>query len=139
MKTFKAIDSGLQIVLLTIIAIGLIIGNTDTLNPMIFILVFAVIQFISILVNMAAGKQYWKKTSWRKYHLIGTGLVILLLFVAVLQDSFRNTGDKDDKYSMPGLETAVYATIPAILLSLFYVVITLAEWKNLNKKTGAKD
>ena len=139
MKTFKAIDSGLQIVLLAIIATGLIIGNTDTLNPMIYILAFALTQLISMVVNKAAGKQNWKKTSWRKYHLIGTGFVILLLFVAVLQDSFRNTGDKDDKYSMPGLETAIYATIPAILLCLFYVVITLAEWKNLNKKTGAKD
>lgn len=59
--------------------------------------------------------------------------------MAFLQDSSRNTGDKDDKYAMPGLETVIYATIPAILLCLFYVVITLAEWRNLNEKTGAKE
>ena len=138
MKTFKAIESCLQIALLAIITIGLNIGKADTLNPMIFILVFALTQLISLLVNKAAGKQIWKKITWRKYHLIGTCLVVLLLLVALFQDSSRNTGDKDDKYAMPGLETVMYATIPTILLCLFYVIITLAEWKNLNKKTAAK-
>ncbi len=139
MKTYKTIDSCLQIALLVLTGIGLIADNTLQLNPMVFILLFALTQIISILVNMAAGKQFWKKTTWRKYHLIGTGLVLLLIVVAFLQDSSRHTGDKDDKYGMPGLLTMVYATIPAILLSLFYVVITLAEWKNLSKKTGAKE
>ena len=139
MKIFKTIDICLQIALLVLIGIGLASENIEQLNPMVFILAFALTQIISILVNKAAGKQYWKKTTWRKYHLIGTGLVLLLLLVAFLQESSRNTGDKDDKYAMPGLETAIYATIPAILLCLFYVVITLAEWRNLNEKTGAKE
>lgn len=139
MKTFKTIESCLQIGLLILAGLGLAFDNTDQLNPMLFIFLFGLTQLISLLVNKAAGKQVWKKTAWRKYHLIGTGLVVLLLIVAFLQDSSRNTGDKDDKYAMPGLETAIWATIPAILLCLFYVIITIAEWKNLSKKTGAKE
>lgn len=139
MKTFKMIESCFQIGLLILLGLGLVIGNTDQLNPMLFILLFGLTQLISLLVNKAAGKQVWKKTTWRKYHLIGTGLVVLLLVVALLQDSTRNTGDKDDKYVMPGLETAIWATIPAILLSLFYVVITIAEWRKLNEKKDLKE
>lgn len=139
MKTYKTIDSCLQVALLIPIGFGLMFNNTEKLNPIVFILLLALTQIISILVNMAAGKQFWEKTTWRKYHLIGTGLVLLLIVVAFLQDSSRHTGDKDDKYGMPGLLTMVYATIPAILMSLFYVVITLEEWKNLSKKTGVKE
>ncbi len=139
MKTFKTIESCLQIGLLILVGLGLSFDNTDQLNPMLFILLFGLTQLISLLVNKAAGKQVWKKTTWRKYHLIGTGLVLLLLVVAFLQDSSRNTGDKDDKYTMPGLVTAIWATIPAILLCLFYVVITIAEWRKLNEKKDVKE
>ena len=66
--------------------------------------------------------------------MIGTALVLLLLVVALLQDSFHRSDDKDDKYAMPGLETLIWATIPAILLSLFYVVITWSEWKNIKQR-----
>ncbi len=133
MKAFKTFDICLQISLLVIIAVAAITGNPDKLNPMIFVLAFALMQIISLLVNMAAGKQYWKKATWRKYHLIGTGLVFLLILVALLQDYSGRTGDKDDKYSMPGLATILYTMIP-ILLSLFYVVITWTEWKKLKEK-----
>jgi hypothetical protein len=131
MKTYKSIDFFIQIGLLAMVALGIIIGNPETLNAGIFIVAFAVVQVISILVNLAAGNQPWKKKVWRKYHLIGTALVFALLIVALLQDSSGRTGDKDDKYSMPGLETIFFATIPAILLCLFYVVITWVEWKKL--------
>lgn len=131
MKTYKSIDFFLQIILLIIIVLTIVIGNHETLNPFLFILLFAGVQIISLLANAVVGVQSWKKSAWRKYHLIGTGIVLALLVVALLQDSSRSIGDKDDKYGMPGLATMVYATIPAILLSLFYVVITWQEWKRL--------
>lgn len=129
MKIFKSIDFFAQIGLLAMTTLAFIIDNYETLNPMLFIMGIAVVQIISILIHTMAGHQVWKKKAWRKYHLIGTALVFALLIVALVQDSSGRTGDKDDKYSMPGLETLIYATIPAILLSLFYVVITGVEWK----------
>jgi glucose-6-phosphate-specific signal transduction histidine kinase len=130
-KTYKSIDFFAQIGLLAMIILAFIIDNYETLNPMLFIMGIAVVQIISILTHSIAGHQLWKKKAWRKYHLIGTALVFALLIVALVQDSSGRSGDKDDKYSMPGLETLIYATIPAILLSLFYVVITGVEWKKL--------
>jgi low affinity Fe/Cu permease len=130
MKTIKSIDFFVQIGLLSMIIFAFILDNYETLNPMPFIMGIAVVQIISILAHSIAGPQVWKKKAWRKYHLIGTAIVLLLIIIALIQDSTRSSGDKDDKYSMPGLETIIYATIPAILLGLFYVVITVVEYKN---------
>lgn len=129
MKAFKAIDFIIQAVLLVLIIPALIIQDEEFLNPGILIIFLGVWQVISILVNLAAGLQPWKKAALRKYHLIGTAGVLLLLFISLLQDSAARNGDKDDKYSMAGLGTVLIAMIPAALLALFYVWITYAEWR----------
>lgn len=129
MKTFKSIDFFAQAGLLIMTIVAFIINNYETLNPMPFILGIAVIQIISILTHSIAGQLVWKKKTWRKYHMIGTVLVLLAIIIALIQDSTSGSGDKEDKYSMAGLETLIYATIPAILLCLFYIVITAVEWK----------
>jgi hypothetical protein len=129
MKTFKSIDFFVQIGLLSMIIIAFVLDNYETLNPMPFIMGIAVVQIISILAHSIASPQAWKKKVWRKFHIIGTTIVLLLIIIALIQDSTRSSGDKDDKYSMPGLETIIYATIPAVLLGLFYVVITVVEYK----------
>ncbi|MBL7746876.1 MAG: hypothetical protein JNM19_05575 [Chitinophagaceae bacterium] len=134
MRSFKLIDFFLQIILILISIVSMIAGNAETLNPGLFILTLGLFQIISLLVNVAVGPQTWKKAAWRKLHLIGIGLVILLIIIALTQSSAARTGDKDDKYSMAGLETMIYALIPAILLCLFYTVITYVEWKKI--KTG---
>ncbi len=134
MKRYKSIDFYLQVISLLMIVLAFIINYPAKINPLIFILAFGLLQIISILLHFFTGLQTWKKSVWRKYHLIGTALVLLLLFVALLQDSSSRTNDKDDKYAMPGLEILIWATIPAILLSLFYVVITWAEWKNIKQR-----
>lgn len=133
MKSFKSIDFFLQTGLLIFIVLAFITDDADTLNPMLFILLLGVMQIISLLVNMLAGPQPWKKRGWRKIHLIGTALVLALIIIALVQDSSRRTGDKDDKYGMPGLGALFLATIPAILLGLFYVAITFAEKRNMKK------
>lgn len=131
MKSFQSIELFLQLVLLLMTTIAFVINDYEVLNPIIFILTIALVQIISLIVNQAAGPQFWKKKGWRKYHLIGIAVVILLIIVASMESSSAKNGDKDDKYSMAGLETIIYATVPAILLCLFYVFITYAEWKNL--------
>lgn len=135
MKVFKTIDFFIQAVLLLLITIALIIQDEETLNPGMFIILLGVWQIISILANLALGLQPWKKKAWRKYHLIGTALVLLLLLISLMQDSAARTGDKDDKYSMAGLGTILIAMIPAALMGLFYVCITFAEWRKIKQLT----
>ena len=130
MKTFKSIDLFIQVLLLALMVVAYFTNDHKKLSPIIIILAFAIVQIISIIVHLAAGPLAWKKISWRKFHLIGTALVLAAIVVALIQDSSARSGDK---YSMPGLDTLVYATIPAILLALFYTVITWLEWMKMKK------
>ena len=131
MRSFKSIDFFLQVVLIVVSIISMLVGDAETMSPGLFLVALGLLQIISLLVNAAAGIQSWKMTTWRKWHLVGIGLVLLLIIVALSQSSASHTGDKDDKYSMAGLQTIIYATIPAILLSLFYTLITYMEWKKM--------
>lgn len=131
MKPFKKTDVFLQTGLLILICTSFIAGDTDLVNPLAFIIALALVQVISIVIHLIAGKRKWKKSTWRKIHHTGTLLVLGALLIALMQDTAGHTGSKEDKYAIPGLETAIYATIPAILLSLFYVVISWAEWRKL--------
>ena len=133
MKTFKSLDLFIQLLLLALMVGAYFVNDPEKWSPVIMVLVFAAVQIISILVNLAAGPRPWKKTSWRKFHLIGTALVIIIIIVALIQDSSRATADKEDKYAMPGLGTMIFATIPAMLLALFYTVITWFEWMKMKK------
>lgn len=133
MKFFKSFDLFGQLTLLVIIGISAIIGDPETLSPLLFVLAFAGLQILSILVNLTYGNQAWKLTRWRKIHLIGTALVIAGIIVAMIQSSSARTGDKDDKYNMAGLETMIYITIPAIVIAIFYSVITFVEWKKIRE------
>lgn len=133
MKTFKSIDLFVQLLLLALMAVAYFINDPEKLSPILIVLVFAGVQIISILVNLGTGPQSWKKTNWRKFHLIGVTLVIVIVIVALIQDSSRSAVDKEDKYAMPGLGTLLFATIPAILLALFYTVITWFEWMKMKK------
>ena len=130
MKIFKSIDLISQLILLVLMVAAYFINDPEKLSPIMIVLIFAGVQIISIIGNLGAGPQPWKMKALRKYHLIGMALVLVAIVVALLQDS---TGYKEDKYSMPGLNTLVYATIPAILLALFYTVITWLEWKKMQK------
>jgi hypothetical protein len=134
MKLFKTLDLFVQLILILIIGVAFVVGDPEKLNPLPFILAYAGLQIISIFANFAYSNQAWKKIAWRKYHLIGTALVIAGIIFSMMQGSAARSGDKDDKYNMAGLETLIYITIPAILLALFYSVLTFAEWNNMRKK-----
>jgi uncharacterized membrane protein len=133
MKTFKSIDLFIQAGLLLFISIALIMDDPDSLNPGPFILTFGAWQIISILANLAAGPQSWKMKALRKYHLLATALLVLLVIIAFIQNDAARTGDKDDKYSMAGLGLLIIITIPSVLVSLFYSVITFLEWRRIKK------
>lgn len=135
MKTFKSIELFLQLGLLLLAVVTSVTGGDSSVGPMPFILAIGLVQIISMMVNMAAGKQLWRKDGWRKIHLAGVGLVVLLIIIAFIQDAGGRTGDKDDKYSMDGLGTLIYTTIPAVLFSLFYIVITYVEWRRMRTAT----
>lgn len=134
MKTFKSIDFFIQAGLLLFISIALIMDDPGSLNPGALILLFGAWQIISILVNLAAGPQSWKMKALRKYHLLATALLVLLVIIAFVQTDAARTGDKDDKYSMAGLGILIIVLIPAaVLVSLFYSVITFLEWRRIKK------
>lgn len=129
MKFFKAIDFLAQAALLLLTGTAFLLNDDNALNPGVLLLIFAGWQLMSLLIHLFAGPRPWKMKAWRKYHLLGIGLVLLMLVIAVIQSDAARTGDKDDKYSMAGLGTAIFAVIPAILVSLFYVIITFREWQ----------
>jgi hypothetical protein len=134
MKGLKSADFFLQIILLALTVIALIISDAETINPILFLFGFALVQLISIIAHAAAGAKSWKMAKWRKIHHIGMLLVFALLFIALLQGSGGRSGDKDDKYSMAGLGTVLFAVIPAVALAAFYLVITWKEWLNIKKE-----
>lgn len=133
MITYKPIDLFAQLTLVLLLLIGLFTeGSTGTPAGLLFPL--AIVQLISVLLHFAAGPQPWKQVKLRKIHLIGIGLIIGLVLFAFLQDSFvTRSGDKDDKYLMPGLKTLIITIIPTLLLMLFYLIITWVEWRRIQK------
>lgn len=134
MKKFKSFDFYLQGILLLLIVVTFIINEPEKANPIIFVFAFAILQIISIFLHFFTGPQTWKKSVWRRYHFIGTGLILALLVIALIQGSSGKSHDKDDKYGMSGLEILIWITIPAILLSLFYILITWQEWRSIKQR-----
>ncbi|HQW43926.1 MAG: hypothetical protein IPP02_03370 [Chitinophagaceae bacterium] len=134
MKRYKSIDFYLQVISLLMIVATTVINKPGIANPVIYIFLFACLQIVSILLHFFTGLQTWKKSIWRKYHLIGTAIVLLLIVAALIRDSTGRSFDKDDKYGMPGLEILIWTTIPAILVSLFYTFITWKEWRNIKQR-----
>lgn len=133
MKTYKSFDFFIQVGLLLAIAVTYFVSDPEKLSPIAFVSGYAAVQIISILIHLATGPRPWKMPALRKYHLIGTALILAGIVVALLQNDTARTGDKDDKYNTAGLGTLVYLTIPAILLALFYTIITAMEWRRMKK------
>ncbi len=134
MKEYKTIDLFSQFILLALLGVAYFMDDSEKLSPVLIAVLFGAVQVISILVHLGAGFRAWKMKGPRKFHLIGTALVLAAILLAFLLDAFRHTGDKEDKYSMPGLGLLVYTMIPALLLALFYSLITLMEWIRMKKK-----
>lgn len=125
MKAYKSFDFFVQAILIVLMIIAFILGN-ENFSPFLMIVAFGFVQAISIIIHLIAGPQKWKKVLLRKIHLTGTIIVLLAIGYAFYLDNNRGSSDK---YAFPGLDILIYATIPAILLSIFYFIITEEEWR----------
>ena len=96
--------------------------------PAIAILAFAGLQITSLIVHAGLRNKPWKEIRLRKIHLIGTGIVILIMLFGLFKPP-------EDKYDFSGLGIIIYALIPAAAVALFYTVITFLEWKKMKKQT----
>lgn len=137
MRQFKQAELYLQALFLICVIIS-VVFTTEFFNPVTFITGLILIQLISMIVNAASGPLKWKLNRWRKLHLYGMLAVVLLIIIAFMQSSSARTGDKDDKYSMAGMGTLMIAVIPALLLVIYYFVITWKEWADLKKESALK-
>ena len=134
MSRYKSIDLFLQLIVVLIVLSGLVLNDPESISPVSYYILLGLIQLVSLLIHFAAGSQPWKKVKLRKIHLIGTVIVIALVVFAFMQDSFGgSSGDKEDKYNMPGLVTLAYTMIPVTLLMVFYTVISWLEWRTMKK------
>lgn len=121
--SFKNLDLFGQVTLILLFIIGRLINGADQLAA-IALLSFALLQIISLITHAVIGKKSWKEAFLRKIHIIGTVIVILIMLAGMMQKP-------EDKYDMSGLSTVIFALIPAILLALFYTVITYLEWRRI--------
>ncbi|MBK6937816.1 MAG: hypothetical protein IPH18_13690 [Chitinophagaceae bacterium] len=136
MKGLKQADFFLQLGFLLLTGIAFITNDAEDLNPIIFVFGITFVQLVSIIVHTFAGAQPWKLSKWIKIHFYGILAIIALLIIATIQSSEARTGDKDDKYSMAGLGTMVFAAIPAVLLVLYYIIITWKEWRLIKNNSA---
>lgn len=128
MRTLKRIDLLSQAALLILVIVSFLLLDPETLNPMTGIIGFAIVQVVSIIIHLLAGPQPWKKIAWRKFHLISTGLILLIIGLILIADSSGSMGGMDSEIGV-----LFYASIAAVLLSLFYLLITIEEWRRMNK------
>jgi hypothetical protein len=132
MKVYKAIDFYIQCLLLFGAIISICFISAEIFDGSWLVFLFCATQIISLLVNGFVGLHSWKMVKWRRVHQIGMGIVLLVILLAFIQGSVTgNSGDKEDKYSMSGLGTLIFAAIPAAITSLFYTIITGKEWLNM--------
>ncbi len=128
MKTIKAIDVFLQTGLVIIILAGLIISTEETLSPANYVVALGIVQSVSILINLFFSGN-WKKLQWRKIHHVGTLLVIIILVIIFNVEAPANS---DKQYY--GLGALFYTSAVALILVLFYFIISWVEWRRLKSE-----
>jgi hypothetical protein len=130
----KSIDLFLQVLFATLFGVT---NYSDVFAlsgwvPSISILAFVLLQIISLFAHIRLKEKPWKESLLRKIHLIGVGVVLLIMFLGLIKPP-------EDKYDMSGLGIIVYALIPAGILAVFYIVITFLEWRNIRNLQKKKD
>ncbi len=128
MKGYKTFDAIAQTVLILILAAGFI-AETESMSPGSFLIGLGLLQIISLAIHFTKGPLPWKATLLRKLHLAATGLVFVAIIIGFLQD-----GNSRDKYDMAGLGTIMWAGAFAVVVILFYTVITWIEWWRMRKE-----
>ena len=123
MYRYKTFDLFGKLAAILAILMGLIAADERGAVISIGLLVLAGLQLISLLVNGFFGPAGWK-SPLRRWHLIGTGLVLAVMIYGMVKPA-------EDKYDMSGLGIIIQSLVPAALVALFYTVITGMEWKKM--------
>ncbi len=123
MYRYKTFDLFGQLAAILAILMGLIAADERGAVISIGLLVLAGLQLISLLVTGFFGPAGWK-SPLRRWHLIGTGLVLAVMIYGMVKPA-------EDKYDMSGLGIIIQSLVPAALVALFYTVITGMEWKKM--------
>ncbi|MGB3006078.1 MAG: hypothetical protein WBC06_06200, partial [Chitinophagaceae bacterium] len=116
---FKSTELFLQVFLALLFSISnyIAVSTFPDWVPGISIIAFALVQIISLIAHTNIKMVTWKETRLRRIHLIGVGIVLLIMFFGLSKPA-------EDKYDMSGLGIIIYALIPAAGLAVFYIVIT---------------
>ena len=121
MKKYKSIDIIIQVLAMLAIIIGAFIDFGVFIYAVVLL---GFVQIISTLVHLPV-KEAWKTKLRKIYHwalLLPVGGFIYAL----------NQKSKE-KYDMPGLETMVYVLLISLLLAVFYLIISIIEWRRMRK------
>ena len=122
MYRYKTFDFFCQLAAILAILTGLIADESGALAS-IGLMVLAGLQLISLLVNGFYGPAGWK-SPLRRWHLIGTGLVLAIMIYGMVKPA-------EDKYDMSGLGIMIQSLVPAAIMALLYTLITGLEWKKM--------
>ncbi|HRG81884.1 MAG TPA: hypothetical protein PLO99_05165 [Chitinophagaceae bacterium] len=122
MYRYKTFDFFGQLAAILAILTGLIADESGALAS-IGLMVLAGLQLISLLVNGFYGPAGWK-SPLRRWHLIGTGLVLAIMIYGMVKPA-------EDKYDMSGLGIMIQSLVPAAIMALLYTLITGLEWKKM--------
>ncbi|MBK6829079.1 MAG: hypothetical protein IPG86_20460 [Chitinophagaceae bacterium] len=123
MYQYKTFDFFGQLAAILAILMGLIAADERGAVISIGLLVLAGLQLISLLVNGLYGPAGWK-SPLRRWHLIGTGLVLVIMIYGMVKPG-------EDKYDMSGLGIIIQSLVPAAIMALLYTLITGLEWKKM--------
>jgi hypothetical protein len=122
MYRYKTFDFFGQLAAILAILTGLIADESGALTS-IGLMVLVGLQLISLLVNGFYGPAGWK-SPLRRWHLIGTGLVLAIMIYGMVKPA-------EDKYDMSGLGIMIQSLVPAAIMALLYTLITGLEWKKM--------
>lgn len=119
MKTYKSIDIGLQAFIMFAMILSYAFSSAAILYG---VLLLGIVQLISMLVHLPV-KQEWKSKLRKIYHWC--------LLLPVVGFVYALNQDREDKYTMAGMETMLYVLIFSLLLAIFYLTICIIEFKKL--------
>ncbi len=122
MYRYKTFDFFGQLAAILAILTGLIADESGALAS-IGLMVLAGLQLISLLISGLYGPAGWK-SPLRRWHLIGTGLVLAIMIYGMVKPA-------EDKYDMSGLGIMIQSLVPAAIMALLYTLITGLEWKKM--------
>ena len=126
MRNYKSFDFFAQLALGFAILAGFLFDPGGGLAS-VSLIGLALLQIISLFIHAGLGPRHWK-SALRRYHLLGTGIVIGIMIYGLLKPA-------EDKYDYSGLGIIAYALVPAGIMAFFYTVITGIEWYRIRRQT----